>query len=64
MSGSKNYKLDPAHFYTAPGLAWQALLETVDEYCGHEERRRECKVCPDEFRLELLTDMDRHAVDG
>ena len=21
----KNYKLDQAHFYTAPGLAWQAL---------------------------------------
>ena len=21
----KNYQLDPAHFYTAPGLAWQAL---------------------------------------
>ena len=23
----KNYKLDPAHFYTAPGLAWQAFLK-------------------------------------
>ena len=22
----KHYKLDPAHFYTAPGLAWQVLL--------------------------------------
>ena len=21
----KQYKLDPAHFYTTPGLAWQAL---------------------------------------
>ena len=21
----KNYRLDPAHFYTEPGLAWQAL---------------------------------------
>ena len=21
----KNYQLDPAHFFTAPGLAWQAL---------------------------------------
>ena len=21
------YKLDPAHFYTAPGLAWQACLK-------------------------------------
>ena len=22
----KNYGLDPAHFYTAPGLAWKACL--------------------------------------
>ena len=23
----KNYDLDPAHFYTAPGLAWKACLK-------------------------------------
>ena len=23
----ENYKLDPAHFYTSPGLAWQAFLK-------------------------------------
>ena len=23
----RNYGLDPAHFYTAPGLAWQACLK-------------------------------------
>ena len=28
----KNYKLDPALFYTAPGLEWQALLKTAAEY--------------------------------
>ena len=33
------HKLDPAHFYTAPGLAWQALLKTAAEYCEHEKRR-------------------------
>jgi len=22
----QNYKLEPAHFYTLPGLAWQAAL--------------------------------------
>ena len=54
----KNYKLDRAHFYTAPGLAWQALLKTAAEYCEHEKRRKDCELCPDEFRLELLTDID------
>ena len=33
----KNCKLDPAHFYTAPGLALQALLKTTPEYCEHEK---------------------------
>ena len=39
-------------------MAWLALLKTVAEYCGHEERRKECEVCPSEFRLELLTNID------
>ena len=25
----ENYKLDPAHYYTAPGLAWDACLKTT-----------------------------------
>ena len=32
----KNYKLDPAHIYTASGLAWQALLKTAAENCERE----------------------------
>ena len=54
----EHYKLDPAHFYTAPGLAWQALLKTDSEYCEHEVKRKYCTLCPEEFRLELLTDID------
>ena len=54
----KNYGLDPAHFYTALGLAWQALLKTVAEYCEHEKRRKECELCPNVFKLELLTNLD------
>ena len=54
----KNYKLDPAHFYTAPGLAWQALIKTAAEYCEHEKKRKDCELCPDEFRLELLMNMN------
>ena len=54
----KHYKLDSVHFYTAPGLAWQALLKTVAESCEHEKRRKGCELCPNEFRLELLTDID------
>ena len=26
----KNYKLDPAHYYTAPGLAWDATLKVTE----------------------------------
>ena len=26
----KNYKLDPAHYYTAPGLALDAALKVTD----------------------------------
>ena len=51
----KNYKLDPAYFYIALGLAWQAL---VAEYCEHEKRQKKCEVLTEEFRLQLLTDID------
>ena len=26
----KHYSLDPAHFYTSPGLSWQACLKKTD----------------------------------
>ena len=54
----KKYKLDPAHFCTASGLVWQTLLKTAAECCEHEKRRKDCELCPDEFRLELLTNID------
>ena len=54
----KNYGLEPADFYTAPDLAWQALLKTATKYCEHEKRCKDCELCPDEFRHGLLTDLD------
>ena len=39
-----------------PGMA--ALLKTAAEYCEHEKKCKDCELCPDEFRLELLTDID------
>ena len=53
-----HYKLDAAHFYIAPGLAWQALLKIAAEYSEYELKPKGCELCLDEFRLELLTDID------
>ena len=50
----EHYMLDPAHFYRGSGLAWQALLKTAAEYCEHEKRCKDCELCSEEFRLELL----------
>ena len=55
--------MDPAHFYTAPGLAWQALLKTAAEYYEHEKRRKECEVCPRRVQA-YAAYRYRHAVDG
>ena len=52
------YNLNPAYFYTALGLACQALLKTASEYCEHEVKRKNCKLWLDKFRFELLTDID------
>ena len=60
----KNCKLDPTNFYTAPGLAWQALLKTAAESCKHEKKCKDCELCPDEFRLKLLTDIDMQLMVG
>ena len=53
----EHHKLDPAYFYTATGLAWQALLNTVSENCEHEAKCKDCELCLAEFRLELRRDI-------
>ena len=53
-----HYKLDAARFYIAHGLAWQALLKIAAEYSEYELKPKGCELCLDEFRLELLTDID------
>ena len=50
----KHYKIDPAHFYTAHGLALQPLLKTASEYCEHKAMRKCCQLCEDGFRFQLL----------
>ena len=34
------------------------MLKTAVEYCKHEKRSKDCELCPDKFRLELLTGID------
>ena len=34
------------------------IIKAAAEYCEHEKRRKDCELCPDEFRLELLTNID------
>ena len=50
--------VDPAHFYTVPAFSWQALLKTASKYCEHEKKRKDQESCLDEFRIELLRDID------
>lgn len=45
-------------FYTAPELAWQALLKTAPEYCEHEAKSKDCELYLDEFHVEVLRDID------
>ena len=60
----KYCKLDSAHFYVAPGLARQVLLKIASANCLHDRlaaqheqvKRKDCELCPDKFRLELLRD--------
>ena len=50
----KHYKLDPAHFYTAPVLGWQALLKTVAEYCEHKKGAKTVNYAPTSSGLSCL----------
>ena len=34
------------------------MLKTASEYCEHEVKRKDCVLCLDVFRLELLSDID------
>lgn len=50
-----HYKLDTAHFYTTPGLAWQALIKIASKYW----HCKDCELCLDKkIRFELLRDID------
>ena len=55
---SVQFKLDPTHFYTSPGLFCQALLITATDYCAQEPKCKDCELCLGEFVIGLLTDID------
>ena len=50
----KNYELDPAQFYTTPGLAWQALLKTAEKYYEHQKSTRTMNYGTTSSRLSCL----------
>ena len=54
----KKLRIGFSAFLHPSGLAWQVLSKTAVEYCEHEKRCKKCELCPDEFRLELLADLD------
>ena len=39
-------------------IGMACLIKDSRRVLDHDERGKECKVCPDEFRLELVTDID------
>ena len=47
------YGLDPAHYYTAPGLLWDAMLKLVNEGNSEEER----------VHLKLINDIDMYQME-
>ena len=54
----KHDKLDLANVYTTLGFSWQALIKTAIQYCEHGGHRRDCELCLDSFRLDLLRNIE------
>ena len=62
----KYKKLDPAHFCSLRGLAWEALLKKASENCKHDRltandkqvKHKYCELCLHGFRLELPRGID------
>ena len=54
----KPYKLGPAYFYTALGLARQALKKTAFEHGEHEAKNKDNRLCLVKFRVQPFRGTD------
>ena len=60
----EHHKLDPEQFCAALCFGWQALLKTTSGFCEHVAKRKDCKLCLTEFRLQLVRCIVMHVVFG
>ena len=54
----KTVQVGSSTFLHRTSFGMAAFLKTAAGHCEHEKRRKGCELCPDEFRLELFTDID------
>lgn len=60
----EHHKLDTEQFYAALCLGWQGLLKTTSDFCEHVTKRKDCKLCLNEFRLQLVRGVGMHVIFG
>ena len=48
----------PSIFLHGTWISMAGIIKDSAEYCEHEKRCKDCELCSDGFRLELLTDID------
>ena len=54
----ESYKLDPVFLLHSTWTGMAGLNRDSSWVCSTWKKRKDCKLCPDKFRLELLRDVD------